>query len=524
MFLVLGIVQFCGFFLQFSQFTISGEILTRRLRSLYFRSLLRQEAAFFDDEDNSPGTLTGRLATEATLVKGLAGELLGTLVSLTVTMIAGLTIAFVASWQVTLMVLAMVPVLVAAGVVQGRLLLGATGASKARYLKASNIASEAVSQIRTVQILGKEKMFMDAYKADLIPAHQAVIRGTVANAAAVAFSQLAFFLGWVLAYGACVIFISNGTVTSEQAQNATFAVIFTALQLGQGSSFAPNIVKAKIAALQIFDQLDRVPAIPDPMTTGGQTAPPVGSWEMDQVQFTYPTRPDQMVLRGIDLRGPPGRTIALVGASGSGKSTVIALLERFYDINGGSAKIEGVEIRDWDLNKMRSEISLVSQEPILFSGSIRDNIAYGIPDDQPPATIEQIEAAAAQANCLGFVKALPQGFDTPVGEKGALLSGGQKQRVAIARALVRDPKILLLDEATSALDSESEKVVQLALDNAAKGRTTVTIAHRLSTIQNASFIYVFQRGVVVEQGTHFDLIAKKGTYFQLVTEQSLNAH
>ncbi|KAK3076387.1 multidrug-resistance transporter mdr2 [Coniosporium uncinatum] len=244
-----------------------------------------------------------------------------------------------------------------------------------------------------------------------------------------------------------------------------------------------------------------------------------GAIEFRDVHFRYPTRPDQPVLRGLNLTVKPGQYVALVGASGCGKSTTIALLERFYDPLAGTILVDGHDILSLNINDYRTHLALVSQEPTLYQGTIRDNVLLGADrEDVPDAEIEQ---ACRDANIYDFITSLPDGFATVCGTKGTLLSGGQKQRVAIARALLRNPRVLLLDEATSALDSESEKVVQAALDKAAKGRTTIAVAHRLSTIQRADVIYVFDQGRVVESGTHGELVERGGRYFELVSLQSL---
>jgi ATP-binding cassette, subfamily B (MDR/TAP), member 1 len=239
------------------------------------------------------------------------------------------------------------------------------------------------------------------------------------------------------------------------------------------------------------------------------------------VHFRYPTRPEQPVLRGLNLSVSPGQYIALVGPSGCGKSTTIALLERFYDPLTGGIFVDGKEISSLNVNSYRAHLALVSQEPTLYQGTIKENILLGAAHE---VTDDAIEAACRDANIYDFILSLPDGFQTVVGSKGTLLSGGQKQRVAIARALIRDPKILLLDEATSALDSESEAVVQAALDKAAHGRTTIAVAHRLSTIQKADVIYVFDQGRIAEQGTHAELMKKNGRYAELVNLQSLEKH
>jgi len=246
-------------------------------------------------------------------------------------------------------------------------------------------------------------------------------------------------------------------------------------------------------------------------------APITGTSSISNAVFNYPARPDVPILKGLNIDILAGKTIALVGPSGSGKSSTVSLLLRFYDVLSGRVSVEGVNVKDMNLQYLRSNMALVGQEPVLFDLTIGENIAYG----KEGCSQEEIEQAAKAANIHNFIMSLPLKYDTRVGEKGTQLSGGQKQRIAIARALIRHPKILLLDEATSALDSESEKVVQDALDNASTGRTTITIAHRLSTIQNADLILVLKKGRVVEQGTHLQLINMKGLYNDLVTKQAL---
>ncbi|KAJ2715389.1 hypothetical protein H4S00_004861, partial [Coemansia sp. D1744] len=251
--------------------------------------------------------------------------------------------------------------------------------------------------------------------------------------------------------------------------------------------------------------------------TGSEVDSFEGNVGFDNIKFSYPIRPDTTILKGISFEAIMGKRVALVGASGSGKSTSILLTQRLYDANSGTVSVEDLNVRDWNIKALRDNMAIVSQEPILFNSSIADNIAYG----KPNATMQEIEEAAKEANIYNFVRNLPDGFDTNVGQKGGRLSGGQKQRVAIARALVRKPKLLLLDEATAALDSRSEKVVQRVLDEASKERTTLTVAHRLSTIQDCDMIVVFKNGRIVERGTHDELLALKGTYHLLVEQQSL---
>jgi ATP-binding cassette subfamily B (MDR/TAP) protein 1 len=283
----------------------------------------------------------------------------------------------------------------------------------------------------------------------------------------------------------------------------------------QANNGIVNVGKASEAAARVFEIIDRESKIDFLSDSGKKSERCDGRIEFQDVHFAYPARPHQKVCNGYNLVVEPGQTVALCGASGSGKSTAIQLLERFYDPDQGSVLLDGVNLRELNVRWMRQQIGLVSQEPVLFSGTIADNIALG----KPGATQDEIEAAAQMANAHDFISKFPDGYNSNVGEKGGQLSGGQKQRIAIARAMIKDPAVLLLDEATSALDTESERLVQNALDNllTKRKRTTIMIAHRLSTIQNADKICVVSNGAIVEEGTHDQLMEKGpgGFYYKL---------
>ncbi|RIB22625.1 P-glyco protein ABCB5 [Gigaspora rosea] len=487
-FALLAVVSFLANFAQLSMFMLSGERLTKRLRKLTFEALMRQEIAYFDDEKNGTGVLTSKLAVDATKVEGLSGGLMGTVIQ----NLCSLTLGFVSIINTT----------------------------RAAYEGTGQIVQQSVSNMRTIAALTREETFKNTYQDALKEPHKIAIKGSLLSSFGFGTSQGILYFIWSLAFWYGSKLVETGEYDLQRMLRVMFAVVFTAVSLGQMSTFAPDIAKAKVAALSIFEILDRKSLI-NPTDNEGKDrpAPVLGDSSFHSVHFKYPARPNVPILRGLDLSIYSGKTIALVGSSGSGKSTVISLLQRFYDADSGEIEVEGVNVKQWNLEYLRTNMALVGQEPVLFDLTIEQNIAYG----KEGCTREEIEEAAKEANIHNFITSLPDGYDTRVGEKGTQLSGGQKQRVAIARALIRSPKILLLDEATSALDSESEKVVQNALNKASKGscRTTLTIAHRLSTIQNADLILVCKNGKIVESGKHFDLINQKGLYYELVNKQTL---
>lgn len=300
-----------------------------------------------------------------------------------------------------------------------------------------------------------------------------------------------------------------------------FALVLATIGVSQTSAMATDSTKAKDSAISIFALLDRKSEIDSSCNEGLSLDEVKGNIDFQHVSFKYPTRPDIQIFSDFTLHIPSGKTVALVGESGSGKSTVIGLLERFYNPDSGTISLDGVEIKSLNINWLRDQTGLVSQEPVLFNDTIRANIAYGKDGE---VTEEELIAAAKASNAHEFISSLPQGYDTTVGERGIQLSGGQKQRVAIARAILKDPKILLLDEATSALDAESERIVQDALDHVMVGRTTVVVAHRLSTIKGADIIAVLKDGAIVEKGRHEVLMnIKDGVYASLVELRSASS-
>lgn len=519
MYLMLAFVQLIAFLSQGVAFAYCSEKLVHRVRDQAFRYMLRQDIAFFDKEENSAGALTSFLSTETTHLAGMSGVTLGTILMVTTTLIAACTIGLAVGWKLSLVCISTIPILLGCGYFRFSMLARFEQKKKKAYEQSASYACEATSAIRTVASLTREDDVWDNYHAQLVAQGRKSLISILRSSALYAASQSFMFLCIALGFWYGGTLISKGEYTMFQFFLCFSAVIFGAQSAGTIFSFAPDMGKARHAAASLKTLFDRQPEIDSWSQDGEKLQAVEGHIEFRDVHFRYPTRPEQPVLRGLNLQVKPGQYVALVGASGCGKSTTIALLERFYDPLVGGVYIDGKEISSLNINDYRSYIALVSQEPTLYQGSVRENILLGADREGVPE--EEIVQACKDANIYEFIISLPDGFNTVVGSKGSMLSGGQKQRVAIARALLRDPKVLLLDEATSALDSESEKVVQAALDAAAKGRTTIAVAHRLSTIQKADMIYVFDQGRIVENGTHSELLQKRGRYYELVNLQSL---
>lgn len=520
MYLMLGCVQFLAYGMQGYAFSICSELLVRRVRQQCFTSILRQDVSYFDQDKNNAGALTAFLSVETTQVAGISGVTLGTLLISITNIVAGMSLSLAIGWKLALVCMCAVPIVLSCGFFRAWMLSHYQQRSAGAYAASASFAAENISSMKTVASLTREEQVSKTYREALEEQQRKSIKSVAKSSILFAASQSVMFLCFALGFWYGGTLIAKLEYTMFQFFVCFMGIIFGAQSAGTFFSFAPDMAKAKQSAISLKRLFERKPAI-DTWEPEGRSLPRMkGHVEFRNVHFRYPNRPDQPVLRGLNMKVEPGQYVALVGASGCGKSTTISLLERYYDPLVGQLLVDGNDVSQVNINDYRSHIALVSQEPTLYQGSIRENLIMGSNLENVPE--DAIEKACREANIYDFIVSLPDGFNTIVGNKGGLLSGGQKQRIAIARALLRQPKVLLLDEATSALDSESEHVVQAALDKAAKGRTTITVAHRLSTIQNADAIFVFDAGRVVEKGTHSELMAENGRYAELVRLQSLD--
>ncbi|KAF9345802.1 Multidrug resistance protein 1 [Mortierella sp. AD094] len=486
-------------------FLTLGERMTRR-------------NGLFDRPENSTGALASRLATDSQQMFDMVSQVILTVFASLTTIACGLAFSFSATWQMTLIILAAVPIIGVGQFLEITALNGFGEKTRKAYEQSGQVAVEAIANIKTVASLAKEDALEQRYSDITREPHRYAVSKALYSSFGYAMSQGISFWTYSLGFYGGYRLVESNTITWDQMFRCIMGVVFMAMSLGFITSELPKYSKGKLSAINIYELLDKATTI-DVDRPEKELGYIDGSISLEKVDFRYPTRPDIPIFKGLDVGAMPGQTVALVGPSGCGKSTIIALLERWYEVDCSRVAIDQHDLRDLQLHNIRNHLALVGQEPVLFNMSIKDNILYGLPGSE--GTQEQVEEAAKLANIHNFVISLPLGYDTMVGDRGSHLSGGQKQRIAIARAMVRNPRILLLDEATSALDSESEKLVQGALDRARHGRTTIVIAHRLSTVQDADLILVVKDGVVVQSGKHFELLDQEGFYAELCRQQNL---
>ncbi|PGH27600.1 hypothetical protein AJ80_00613 [Polytolypa hystricis UAMH7299] len=505
-------------FLGWSSMSLSTHMCAT-YREQYFQAILAKPVAFYERDGNSGGSLTSRLSNDTRQLQELLGPTMA-LPAISVFNILGcIAVAFSFGWKLTLVsIFSAYPLLILAMFIRVRYEVQFEKLNAAVFESSSQFASEAIAAIRTVTALTLEDtitarydtLLRDHVRKAFLKARFAVLIFAAADSIELPCMALCFWYGGQL--------LSTYEYSVLQFFVIYIAVVLGGQAAGQFGSVSPNLAQASAASNRILNIRNR-----DPEQNEGSGDPPKfedgAKIEFKSVQFKYPTR-DVTVFRNLSFTIEKGQFAALVGPSGCGKSTVIGMLERFYDYQSGSICVDGAELRTLNVAKYRQSLSLVSQEPNLYQGSMRDNILLGV--DPTSVTDEDVEKACKDAEIHDFIMSLPEGYNTDAGIRGLALSGGQKQRICIARALIRNPGILLLDEATSSLDSESEKLVQAAFERTAKGRTVVVVAHRLATIQNADIIFVFGEGGIVENGDHHTLLKKRGTYYQMCQSQALD--
>ncbi len=491
-------------------FTLAGERIVADLRRRLFGAIVDQEVAFFDEQRT--GELTNRLASDATVLQNTVTVNVSMALRFGVMGLGAFVILLWTNTQLTLVMLATVPLVVLGAALYGRVLRKLSRQYQDALAQATSVAEESIGGIRTVRSFAREDAEKQRYGAAVETSF-----GLARSRARVAalFQGVAGFFSYaavasVLWYGG--LLLSRGEMSMGELTSFLLYTFTLAFSLGAFAGLWEDFQKAVGASERVFQLIDRQPRIVGGSTRLGEVE---GRVLVQGLRFAYPSRPDLLVLDGLDLELRPGTVTALVGPSGAGKSTIAALLSRLYDPQEGRILLDGQDLRDLDLDALRAEIGVVRQEPTLFATSIAENIRYG----RLSASDAEVEGAARAANAHDFIQAFPEGYQTLVGERGVRLSGGQKQRVAIARALLKDPRILVLDEATSALDSESEHLVQEALERLMRGRTTLVIAHRLSTVKAADRILVLDGGRAVQEGSHADLLAHEGLYRRLVERQ-----
>jgi ATP-binding cassette subfamily B protein len=499
--------------LRFYLVTWLGERVVADLRESVYRRVIRMDPAFF--EVTRTGEVLSRLTADTTLVQSIAGVNLSITLRSAISIAGSLVMLGVTSLKLTALIVMLMPLLIIPLIVLGRRVRRLSRDSQDRIADTSGIADEALNAIQTVQAFTLEDLNSRRFDDAVEDSFRAAVRRTKVRSTLTALATMLIFGGitFVLWVGAHAVI--RGEMTGGQLGQFLLYAVYVGVAAASLSEMWGEVQRAAGAMERLVELQRAEPSIVAPAQPVPLPVPGRGEIRFEHVSFRYPSRPDARALDRFDLAVRAGETVAFVGPSGAGKSTTFQLLLRFYDPSEGRIVIDGVDVARADPQAVRRRIGLVPQDTVLFAASARENIRYG----KPEASDAEVEAAASAAAADEFVRRLPEGYDTFLGERGTRLSGGQRQRIAIARAILRDPPILLLDEATSALDAESERLVQEALERLMKGRTTIVIAHRLATVMEAGRIVVMDHGRIVAQGTHEELVRGNELYARLAQLQ-----
>jgi ATP-binding cassette subfamily B (MDR/TAP) protein 1 len=509
----MGIVTVVANFLQHFYFGIMGEKMTERVRRMMFSAMLRNEVGWYDEEENSPDTLSMRLANDATFVRAAFSNRLSIFIQDSFAVIVAILIGLLLGWRLALVALATLPVLTLSAIAQKLWLAGFSKGIQEMHRKASLVLEDAVRNIYTVVAFCAGNKVMELYRLQL----QRILRQSFFHGMAIGFafgfSQFLLFACNALLLWYTALSVDRRYMKLSTALTEYMVFSFATFALVEPFGLAPYILKRRRSLASVFEIIDRVPTI-EPDDTSALSPPNVyGSIELKNIDFCYPTRPEVLVLSNFSLKVNGGQTVAVVGVSGSGKSTIISLIERYYDPVAGQVLLDGRDLKSYNLRWLRSHMGLIQQEPIIFSTTIRENIIYA----RHNASEAEMKEAARIANAHHFISSLPHGYDTHIGMRGVELTQGQKQRIAIARVVLKNAPILLIDEASSSIESESSRVVQEALDTLIMGnKTTILIAHRVAMMRHVDNIVVLNGGKIVEEGTHDCLAGKNGLYVRLM--------
>ncbi|CAF1083084.1 unnamed protein product [Adineta steineri] len=519
LFILIGALFMILHFFQYVTFGIAGAKLVSRIRSKAFACFLRQEVAYFDRPENSSGAICNQLSSNAAAIEDMAGTRLGVICETLSLSVFGCLFGFFYNWELTIIIAIAFVIILIGVIIDIRLSSWLKTQSDLIYSQASTLAVEVITNMRTVKQLSMENEVLRQYSnmIDQILIMFWRSEALFAMVCGLYWSMSPLTLG--LLYWRALILVENNELDMSDVVMISAFGMFALELLKVVGMLGKRIGASFAAAHAFFDLFDRIPTIDNESNKGQELTNFSGETEFNQVKFMYPTRSAVLVLNKLQLSIKSGQRIALVGASGCGKSTIVHLLERFYNVTHGQLILDGVDIRQLNLQWLRSRLGVVSQEPVLLDLTIAENISYGLEN----ISIDEIILAATKANIHEFIQQLPLGYETKVGVKGSFLSGGEKQRIAIARVLIRRPKILLLDEATSAMDPYNEQIVQETLDQAQiedPSRTSIIIAHRLSTIRSCDLIHVLEMGRIVESGTHTELIQKGGIYYTMLNTQN----